>query len=725
MNLFLARRIVPGPARGFARSVATRLGLVPDSSARKLLLVISGASPNWRGPGEDLYAADATFRAAIDRSDAIVRASTGFSSSAMFAGGWHAAGDAERQRGDVVRTGLLQLGLIDVLRAAGTEPHGIIAVSLGEIAAAYAAGALDGAAATRVLCSVARNLHPQTKHQVLLVLATGSAHAQQLCRSAPVPLHYAGEAMPGRSNVLADALHTPAIRSHLAANGVPVLSEHPSIWSYHIPETTADAAAIATDLSGISWRPPAIPVFLASLGGQAPPDHAFDARYWTWMAARPGRLGDASVACFAQGFDLLLNIGPFGVAQWLEEAARGLGRTVSVANATPAGSYEAAIVKAAGRSGRRYRPAPAPVAEDAFTPERIDLASPLVLRDRHGAYDALRRHGPVVYVARHDFWLVLGHEEVKAALADPVAYSNQPYEAVGPVLLAADPPDHAAVRRLTARYFTTAAFDRLRRSAVAQAGALTLPEMDLIGQFAAPIGQGMAADLLGFDGPARKWLAAEQSRLAAVDNGFPELCRVLDEAANRATMFTSLVEDGQGIITEAEARMLIRLLWLASTATTERLIASCVLALLDRPDLLAALRADADLVAPLVEEVLRLHPPEQMLPRVTRETVELGGVGIPAGALVQLSIAAANRDPRHLPEPGELRIDRGPNRHLGFGSGIHHCSGAVLARTVIPAVVAELIRLAPDLRAIQPPAAVPYASSIQWHYPTELIIATR
>jgi lipopolysaccharide transport system permease protein len=97
---------------------------------------------------------------------------------------------------------------------------------------------------------------------------------------------------------------------------------------------------------------------------------------------------------------------------------------------------------------------------------------------------------------------------------------------------------------------------------------------------------------------------------------------------------------------------------------------------------------------------LRLHPPELMVPRVTTAAVPLGSTTIPAPALVNLCIAAATRDPVKFERASELRLDRPPQRHFAFGSGIHHCIGATLGRRTIEAAVRAL--LAREVRATQP-----------------------
>ncbi|MFI0924724.1 cytochrome P450 [Streptomyces sp. NPDC021012] len=98
------------------------------------------------------------------------------------------------------------------------------------------------------------------------------------------------------------------------------------------------------------------------------------------------------------------------------------------------------------------------------------------------------------------------------------------------------------------------------------------------------------------------------------------------------------------------------------------------------------------MVPAAVEEALRLWTPVDHGTRVTTRPVVLSGTGIPAGARVVLPTGAADRDPEVFPGPDAFRPDRGGNRHLSFGHGIHFCLGAHLARAEFAQVLREPLR---------------------------------
>ena len=123
------------------------------------------------------------------------------------------------------------------------------------------------------------------------------------------------------------------------------------------------------------------------------------------------------------------------------------------------------------------------------------------------------------------------------------------------------------------------------------------------------------------------------------------------------------------------------LLLIAGHETTVNLISNGALTLLRHPAELQRLRNDPDLVIPMVEELLRYEPPVHFIPfRTALDDIDIAGTTIPAGASLTLVLAAGNRDPAHVTDPGLFIPDRQHNQHLGFGGGVHLCFGAPLAR---------------------------------------------
>jgi cytochrome P450 len=123
-------------------------------------------------------------------------------------------------------------------------------------------------------------------------------------------------------------------------------------------------------------------------------------------------------------------------------------------------------------------------------------------------------------------------------------------------------------------------------------------------------------------------------------------------------------------------------LFVGGAETTTNALSGGVMLLIRNPDIWEQVKSDTDrYLEPFIEEVLRLESPVQCLLRETSVDVELHGVTIPAGAIVSIRFAAANRDDRRYESPPEFDLDRKqPRSHLAFGLGTHHCLGAPLAR---------------------------------------------
>ncbi len=122
--------------------------------------------------------------------------------------------------------------------------------------------------------------------------------------------------------------------------------------------------------------------------------------------------------------------------------------------------------------------------------------------------------------------------------------------------------------------------------------------------------------------------------------------------------------------------------FVGGSETTTNAISAGVMLLIENPDAWQRLKADPErYMKTFIEEVLRLEGPVQGLFRTATEDIELHGVTIPKGSMINIRYGAANRDERQFDCPERLDLDREkPGRHLAFGSGIHHCLGAPLAR---------------------------------------------
>ena len=193
-------------------------------------------------------------------------------------------------------------------------------------------------------------------------------------------------------------------------------------------------------------------------------------------------------------------------------------------------------------------------------------------------------------------------------------------------------------------------------------------------------------------------------------------------------ILTGLIEaeDDGDTLTEDEIVSMVFLLIIGGYETALHLITNGVLTLLQHPDQLERLRDDPGLINTAVEEILRHRGPIQSTkPGFAAEDITLHGVTIPKGKPIMPLFGAANHDPRAFDAPQEFDIARTPNRHLGFGHGIHFCLGAHLARAEARLALINLLERFPDLRFAVDPAALKMQSLPGWHRYDGLPVATR
>jgi cytochrome P450 len=270
-------------------------------------------------------------------------------------------------------------------------------------------------------------------------------------------------------------------------------------------------------------------------------------------------------------------------------------------------------------------------------------------------------------------------------------------------MITMDPPRHDELRALVKRAFTPRAISALEprvyeiaRSLVAD---LDPSDFDLVRDVGGLVPSAVIAEMLGIplsDRPLfRGWIEVlirrkpdEPDTIAAAREASALLSEYLagQIEARRSTPTDDLigysvnVADESGAMNDDELLGFVRLLLVAGNETTINLIGNAFLTLSRYPDERARVAADPALTASTVEEVLRFESPVPQLCRTTTRDLVRYDTEIPAGSVVVMVFAAANRDEREFDEPDRFDVTRRVDRHLALGHGIHHCLGAALAR---------------------------------------------
>jgi cytochrome P450 len=355
-------------------------------------------------------------------------------------------------------------------------------------------------------------------------------------------------------------------------------------------------------------------------------------------------------------------------------------------------------------------------------------------------YRALREEDPV-HLSPLGFWVCTRYDDAVMILRDPrfgrEGMAKRMEARLGLTqdtsrardMLFQDPPDHTRLRALVSRAFTPRVVEVMRPHIQEIVDGLLdrvdgARAMDVIEDLAYPLPVTVICEMLGV--PAadqdifKSWStdiarSLDAAILPADSDAIP---RGRDARLGLADYFRSLIatrrkdpkpdllsaliaaEEEGNKLSEGELVSTCMLLLIAGHETTVNLIGNGLLALLQHPDQLRALRDDPGLIQTGVEELLRFDGPVQRTGRMTTAEVEIGDKRIPRDSVVVSVIGAANRDPKQFADPDRLDVSRKDNRHIAFGFGIHFCLGAPLARLEGQIALGTLLRRMPKLALV-------------------------
>ncbi|NKQ54285.1 cytochrome P450 [Amycolatopsis sp. K13G38] len=359
----------------------------------------------------------------------------------------------------------------------------------------------------------------------------------------------------------------------------------------------------------------------------------------------------------------------------------------------------------------------------------------------HLAYGPMREEGKPLWIERVQAYALTRYDDIVEVLRSPERFSSAMASGPGSVtplarrlvadpgtgpllraraqrrldisasvvLLNADPPLHSRQRKLVNRAFTArrvlAMEPSVRRLADDLLDAFIGDgRAEMVGQFSILMPMTVIADILGVPPEMhptfKRWsdaFVAGTGSMSLGDEAIAELFACVDEFYDYFTdriaerrenptddLLSAIISariDGETPLTQNEMLQMLVQFLVAGNETTTSLLTSVMFKLVGEPELMAAVRADRELVPVVIEEVLRLETPVQGIFRTANEDVEIGGVLIPKGSNIYLVYGSANRDEKAFRDPDELRTDRASEgNHLAFGKGEHFCLGAPIAR---------------------------------------------
>ena len=389
-----------------------------------------------------------------------------------------------------------------------------------------------------------------------------------------------------------------------------------------------------------------------------------------------------------------------------------------------------------------------------------DLFAPEALVNSYPLFKRMRSEDPVHYCESGGYWILTRYRDVEAALRDErlstdhtPLYINQlgsldvkeiqNFLALTSNMIGEkEPPEHTRMRKLANQGFTTRAIESWR-SIIQNTTDRLLDQvqnhggMDVVSDLAIPLPGFILPEIFGVPETDRAHLlewTMDTAKIFGAAGGsnieIEELARKADKAAVQVSaLIRQLVEQRrrqpgtdlisllsvayqeQGFNFEELPSLCIQILNAGLLTTTDE-IGNGVNALLSHPDQLEKLKNNPSLINSAVEEIIRFDTSVPFFFRIAKQDLTIGGKDITAGSVIALGLGAANHDPEKFDSPEVFDITRTPNEHLGFGSGIHFCLGAALARMKLSICFTTLLRRLPNLRFDPDKQAIPTKHSI-------------
>ena len=371
------------------------------------------------------------------------------------------------------------------------------------------------------------------------------------------------------------------------------------------------------------------------------------------------------------------------------------------------------------------------MAKDSPSPTDFNLVHPDHYAEfgyPHDVWTRLRSEDPVHWYDKSGglpFWAITKHADITMIGKRPDLFLNGPRVALQhveereelrdqfpPTLIQLDPPKHGIYRQLISKRFTPRALKRFH-APIEQIGKEIVDalvkdsdsgECDFVEAVSGPLPIAVIAWLLGL--PKQDWhllfdwtnriigandpefqvegKTQEESSMESMVELFTYFGKLVEEkkknpADDLVSLFAHAEVDGKPL-PPMDVLAWCLIIVVAGNETTRNGTSGGLLAFIEHPDELRKLQANPSLLSSAVEEVVRWTTPIIHFARTASQDVELRGKTIKQGDAVALFYPSANRDEEVFEDPFSFKIDRKPNRHLGFGVGEHFCLGAHLAR---------------------------------------------
>jgi len=339
--------------------------------------------------------------------------------------------------------------------------------------------------------------------------------------------------------------------------------------------------------------------------------------------------------------------------------------------------------------------------------------------------------------------MILGFKDVRAAAANWKTFSNnapfrvpipseEDVRSVRQLPIETDPPEHSDYRKIVDPFFRQPKEQEMVQKVDALIGGLlqqatNRPSIEIVREFALPLQSRALTYLLRVpEQEAEEWITwgihvfrdggSGEAKGAALER---YIQRQLDRAtqAPGVDFFSALAQakfHGRPL-TREEMVGFANLTFAGGRDTVIQTVASVIGYFGANPEALETLREKPELLNTAAEEFFRFVSPLTHIGRVCPHATEVKGVAVEAGQRISLCWASANRDASIFESPDELRLDRKPNPHIAFGSGVHNCLGAMHARLLTRSLLRQLCENVAEIKILQATEHVERESHYERH----------
>jgi cytochrome P450 len=656
-----------------------------------LLFTFGGRNDGWPTIGRQLYQENNDFRETIQQCNRYLTEMGGAEILSYFEQLVNSKYFEDESKFTCITA--IQLATVKKYNDNGYYPNAVMGVSMGEPAAAYAAGALTIKEALMVSLSYMTLYKGVGMDYPFIFLSLSYPAAVEFCNNSPVWTEIVFEDGPDAVLITCHKDNIRQLEEQFLLHSLPFkLVSQKTYVPYHSSIIKLQASMLKRFHQQIEPKPLKCDYYSTALGRMIPKNAFFGQDYWYKLSCDPVLFFSTLKSVVDDEYKILLQVGPPAISD-RQFANAAPGQQIEVINTYQADTDELKhdqYIKDRLSALAFYKTS---VTHDALTTlnefkQNFNVAS----ADSTAPFQYLRSYGPIHFLPVYHSWIVLNYDDIERVLREPEVFSSALLKEYDPILLGADPAQHKVIRSLLQPLFSPAVISELAQFTTVTATKL-LDELcqqdnfDFVKDYSDRLSllvlcnffglSSLDADrMLDYTGKDYHNMLYWQ-RLEEFFRDQFNVCELTKEDCLWAKL-RDLVQKDQ--FTFDDAVSLLRIVWTAGMATTSALISTSVNITLNESAIADQISADEKLVSKFIEECLRLQTPLSAIYRITTQAVELCGQELPANTTVMLHLASGMSDPSQYANPSEFSVTRPAKRHLAFGTGIHQCIGMGIAR---------------------------------------------